>query len=152
MLDIAAAYERHAAQLRRYVARRVGDEADDILGDLWLEACERASAYEDRGYPVSSWLYRIAQSRIVDRARQARRRPTLPLTEWSASYDAPDVAHLDARDDARRVLAAMLPDQARACWLRYAVGLDGGETAQAMGRSRGAVKALTHRGKERAHV
>lgn len=147
MLDLAAAYEAHADQLRRYVERYVGcpDVADDILGALWLSAVRHAARYEDRGYPVSSWLYRMARSRIVDYYRQHGRWVArhIPLYEGVVAPDA-----MEAIEDNGLALLAVLnePSQRAVLALRFVADLSVGEVADRLGKTPGAVKALQHRG------
>ena len=78
---ISGLYERYAPQIRRYIASRLGDptQAEDICGDVFVKVLESLDRYEDRGWPFSAWLYRIADARKVDFRRQARQRPSLPL-------------------------------------------------------------------------
>src|SRR5689334_3957362 len=80
---ISGLYERYAPQIRRYIASRLGDpsQAEDICGDVFVKVLESLDRYEDRGWPFSAWLYRIAYARTVDVLRQARRRPSIPLDE-----------------------------------------------------------------------
>src|SRR5262245_34985420 len=92
---ISGLYERYAPQIRRYIASRLGDPslAEDICGDVFVKVLESLDRYEDRGWPFSAWLYRIAYARTVDVLRQARRRPSLPLDEsLLGALDPPDDA------------------------------------------------------------
>ncbi len=41
----AALFDRHAAAVHRYLGRRVGDLADDLLSETFLIAFRRRSAY-----------------------------------------------------------------------------------------------------------
>ena len=140
VLDPAAAYERHASQIHRYCLAHFGaDAGPDIAAETWLRAVEKWHTYEERGYPVTAWLYRIAWARGVDRLRQARRRPTVPLAECDHTTPPPalpvDWSVLDVLEgDQRRVIVA-----------RYLLGYSLTETAQRLGRSVGATKALQHR-------
>ena len=152
MLDLEAAYTTYHAKLRGYVFQRIGDEhiADDILGAVWLEAVRCAPDYEDRGWPVSAWLFRVAQSRVIDTARKGARRPSRVLLETDAAPDTFDA--LESRLDASGVIAAKwerltLP-QRRVLVLRFWHDLSLGETAERLGVTTGAVKALQHRALE----
>src|SRR5215470_16898852 len=92
---IGRLYERYAPQIRRYIVARLGDpaQAEDICGDVFVKVLESLDRYEDRGWPFSAWLYRIAYARTVDVLRQARRRPSLPLDEsLLGALEPPDEA------------------------------------------------------------
>jgi RNA polymerase sigma-70 factor, ECF subfamily len=60
-------YERYFELIYRFVFKRIGgdeDKAGDITQLTFLKAMNNLSKYEDRGFPFSSWLYRIAQNEI----------------------------------------------------------------------------------------
>jgi DNA-directed RNA polymerase specialized sigma24 family protein len=77
---LAVAFERYGPQLRRYLYTRSSDihAVDDMLQLTFLEALRMWGRYEDRGFPISSWLFAIARSRLGDlqRERHRRRRET----------------------------------------------------------------------------
>src|SRR5215475_6172798 len=92
---ISALYERYAPQIQRYIASRLGDpvQAEDVCADVFVKVLESLGRYEDRGWPFSAWLYRIAYARTVDVLRQASRRHSIPLDETQlGSLEPPDEA------------------------------------------------------------
>lgn len=146
---IAAAYAQHAGRLRRYLIGRVGDVdvAEDLLSEVFARACEATGSYEDRGWQILSWLYRVAHNRAIDYRRQrARRGPPASLSPWHMRDDAPD-ERIIARMDLNDLLSAarLTPDQSRIIALRFVLGYDLQETAAQIGRTIGATKALQHR-------
>ncbi|MEU4234934.1 RNA polymerase sigma factor [Nonomuraea sp. NPDC026600] len=70
----AALFDRHADEIHRYAARRLGPEpAEDVTGEVFLVAF-RARARYDRSWPdARPWLYGIA-TKIVAQHRRAERR------------------------------------------------------------------------------
>ena len=148
---ISALYERYAPQIRRYIAARVGDplQAEDICGDVFVKVLESIERYEDRGWPFSAWLYRIAYARTVDVLRQARRRPSLPLDEaLLKTFEPPDdaiVARLSYHE-IKDVMEVLTQEQQLVLRLRFDEDRSLAEIAQSLGRSIGSVKALQHRG------
>ena len=61
--------------------------------DVFVKVLESLSRYEDRGWPFSAWLYRIAYARTVDVLRQSRRRHSIPLDETQlGALEPPDEA------------------------------------------------------------
>ncbi len=58
----AALYEKYYAQILGFVYQRVTtkDDAFDITQQVFLQAMLALPKYEFRGFPFSSWLYRIA--------------------------------------------------------------------------------------------
>jgi RNA polymerase sigma-70 factor, ECF subfamily len=66
----ARLYDRHAAPLHRYVARRLGDgAADDIVADTFLDAFRRRHKYDLKVRDARPWLYGIAANLIGKHSR-----------------------------------------------------------------------------------
>ncbi|HEY3230671.1 MAG TPA: sigma-70 family RNA polymerase sigma factor [Roseiflexaceae bacterium] len=148
---IGRLYERYAPQIRRYIASRLGDptQAEDICGDVFVKVLESLDRYEDRGWPFSAWLYRIAYARTVDVLRQARRRPSLPLDEaLLGALEPPDEAVMSrlSYHEISRIMESLTSDQRLVLRLRFGEDRSLAEIAQSLGRSIGSVKALQHRG------
>jgi RNA polymerase sigma-70 factor (ECF subfamily) len=111
-----------------------------------LESLDR---YEDRGWPFSAWLYRIAYARTVDVLRQARRRPSLPLDEsLLCALEPPDEAVMArlSYHEITGIMEELTSDQRLVLRLRFGEDRSLAEIAQSLGRSVGSVKALQHRG------
>jgi len=146
----AQIYDRYAKPLYRYIYFRVGDAdlAEDLQSEVFLRAFESLDRYEDRGWPFSAWLYRIARDRTIDMLRRRRFRQTVPLESWSGACEGPDrevAARLDC-EELRRHLCNLTDDQRQVIYLRFMADLSVHEVALRLGRSEGAVKALQHRG------
>ncbi|USI73415.1 RNA polymerase sigma factor [Sphingomonas morindae] len=70
--SLAKAFEANRAALLRYVrARGAGDDADDLLQDLWLKL---GGAGEVIVLDPLAYLYRMAHNLLLDRRRAALRR------------------------------------------------------------------------------
>lgn len=66
----AGLYDRHAAPLHRYVARRLGDgAADDIVAETFLDAFRRRHKYDPVRRDARPWLYGIAANLIGKHSR-----------------------------------------------------------------------------------
>ena len=146
--QLAAAYERHAPYILRYCRLRVGDAAEDVAADVWVTACRDAHRYEDRGYPVTAWLLRIAHNRCVDHIRRERRRPALPLLDCHAAPDA--LGACEAWADALPCLSAPHSAPQRYALMLAALGFGTETTAQALGVGTNAAKAVLHRARAAA--
>lgn len=144
-------YEHYAPRLRRYVASRIGDpvQAEDICSDVFVRMLESIERYEDRGWPFSAWLYRIAYARMIDILRQSRRRPLVSLDEHDpGSCDSFDETVLDrlAYLELQDMMCVLTNDQRTVLQLRFHEQCSLAEVAQSLGRTVGSVKALQHRG------
>jgi RNA polymerase sigma factor (sigma-70 family) len=71
-----AAFRRHRGQVFRYLRRRAGSAelAEDLTQEVFVSAAAHLSQL-DTAQPLLAWLYTVAQSRLLDEARRARRRP-----------------------------------------------------------------------------
>src|SRR6266498_3577660 len=148
---ISALYERYAPQIQRYIAARLSDPvlAEDVCADVFVKVLESLSRYEDRGWPFSAWLYRIAYARTVDVLRQSRRRHSIPLDERQlGALDPPDEAVMSriAYHEIKGAMDILTREQQLVLRLRFDEDRSLAEIAQSLGRSVGSVKALQHRG------
>jgi RNA polymerase sigma-70 factor, ECF subfamily len=150
---IAAIYERYAPAIYRYIYYRIGDpeQARDIQSDVFVKMLEGLGVYEDRGWPISAWLYRIAHARTIDAMRRGGRNQQVSLEPWNLLTDGPDEdLELSAdRAAVRRAFARLGDSQRQALTLRFVYGLNLDETARQMGRTVGSIKSLQHRACER---
>lgn len=147
---LALAFEQHAPRIRSYLLTRTHDAdlADDLVSEVFVTAVRRFDAWEDRGFPLSAWLYVIAHSRLIDHYRSVgRRRPPLSIESWCETEDTtePLADALDAAACIRLAIGRLCPRFRAVLWLRYVEGWELSEIAQAWGVSANAVKAVQHR-------
>ncbi|MFI6944657.1 RNA polymerase sigma factor [Streptomyces sp. NPDC050422] len=151
----AAAYRLVHPGLLGYLRGLVGDDAEDVASDAWLEIARDVGRFRGDGAGFRGWTATIARHRALDHLRKQRRRPRTSLIEQ-------DVLALPGRaDTADAVLESMStrwtlaqirelpPDQAEAVLLRVVVGLDGPATARVLGKRPGAVRTAAYRGLKR---
>jgi RNA polymerase sigma factor (sigma-70 family) len=70
----AALFDRHATAVHRYLGRRVGELADDLLSETFLIAFRRRTAYRPEHVDLRPWLLGIATNLVHSHARTERRR------------------------------------------------------------------------------
>lgn len=70
----AVLFDRHAASVHRYLARRVAGLADDLLGETFLVAFRSRAGYEPARGEVRQWLFGIATNLLRRHARDEQRR------------------------------------------------------------------------------
>lgn len=141
-------YGRYVQQIYRYVLNRVGNVADaeDITSEVFIRASEGLSSYTITGVPFIVWLVRIARNQVINRFKKQSRHKETRLEVEIASADDPEQTAMQ-QATAEHVFQAMnklTEAQQEVLRLRFASGLSVAETAQAMGRSEGAVKFLQH--------
>jgi RNA polymerase sigma-70 factor (ECF subfamily) len=70
-------YRKYHDQIFRYIHQRMDDQelAFDITSQVFMKAINNLHKYQYRGFPFSSWLYRIAKSELYQsfRDRKAER-------------------------------------------------------------------------------
>jgi RNA polymerase sigma-70 factor (ECF subfamily) len=146
---LSAIYEHFAQGIFRYIYYRVGDveTARDVQSEVFLRMLEGIEHYEDRGWSISAWLYRIAHDRTIDVLRRRERQQTRPLDTW---FESGDEYNDEGIDQADRVtlytsMNQLAPDHRQVLLLRFVYDLSLQETARQMGRSVGSIKSLQHR-------
>lgn len=74
--NFATLFDRHAGAVHRYLSRRVGALADDLLSETFLVAFRRRDSYRplDGGVSIRPWLMGIATHVVQGHVRAERRR------------------------------------------------------------------------------
>jgi RNA polymerase sigma factor (sigma-70 family) len=129
-------------------------EAEDVAQDAFVRAYRALSGYDPariRSLNLGGWLWTIVLNVVRNRARSARRAPTVPLgagddRPGSAGGTEADALAAVAEAEWQARLAALPPAVRTAVVLRHVVGLGYGEIAEATGRPEGTVKSDVHRG------
>ena len=145
----AQIYEEFYDRIYRFVFFKMGDQgqAEDLSSQVFLKAIESGGSFHWRGVPISAWLFRIARNLVIDHQRRAiSQRRYLRL---EAAHNSPSTAEEDAlrslqHQEVRQAVAQLTPTQQEVINLRFSAGLSTAETAQALNKSLGAVKALQH--------
>jgi RNA polymerase sigma-70 factor (ECF subfamily) len=138
--------------LLRYLRGLVGDDAEDLASETWLQIARDIRSFRDEGAGFRGWAVTIARHRALDHVRRNQRRPVtgLPmelLDDLPDGQDTADQAIRLAATNATIAFIATLPgDQAEAVLLRVVVGLDAKAAAKVMGKRPGAVRTAAWRG------
>jgi RNA polymerase sigma-70 factor, ECF subfamily len=147
---IAALYQMYVDTIYRYVAYRVGSQADaeDLTAEVFVRMVKSLPDYQDTGAPFDAWLHRIAAVRVADFYRQQGRRPQVDLTENLASNTPlPEEVLQDEQEHARlrEALQQLSGDDQTVLILRFVERKSHQEVAQIVGKSVSAVKSIQHR-------
>ena len=149
---LADLYDWYMPRVYKYVVARVGNpaEAEDLTEEVFLKMLGAIGGFRWREVPFSSWIFRIAHNCIATHYRRSAQRggATSELSEDMVD-ERPDLAlAVEERitiEEVRRA-SALLPDaQREVIALRFAVGLSIAETAKALGKREGNIKALQHK-------
>ncbi|MFC8271972.1 RNA polymerase sigma factor [Streptomyces sp. NPDC057271] len=151
----AGAYRLVHPGLLGYVRGLVGEDAEDVASEAWLEIARDLGRFRGDGVGFRGWTAAIARHRALDHLRRQRRRPPTSLLErdvWElpGGLDTADAALERLSTQEALALVRTLPrDQAEAVLLRVVVGLDGPAAARVLGKRPGAVRTAGHRGLRR---
>ncbi|MFB6956235.1 RNA polymerase sigma factor [Streptomyces sp. NPDC056309] len=151
----AFAYRLVQPGLLGYVRGLVGDDAEDVASEAWLEIARDLGRFRGDGAGFRGWTATIARHRALDHLRRRRVRPqaaTLEqdVLELPGPYSTHDQALESMTTERALGLVRRLPrDQAEAVLLRVVVGLDGPAAARVLGKRPGAVRTATYRGLKR---
>ena len=152
-------YIRYAPGVSRFVGSRMRDRAltEDLTSETFARALRRINSVSDQGRDAGAWFTTIARNLITDHVKSSRvqrETVTAEFTDAGTDQDTPEQAVIrrDTAADVRRRVGQLPTDQQECIRLRYFQDLSVAETAAAMGRSDGAVKALAHRGIEGLRV
>ncbi|GII79138.1 DNA-directed RNA polymerase sigma-70 factor [Sphaerisporangium rufum] len=151
----AGLFDRHAAALHRYVARRLGASlADDVVSDVFLAAFRRRRRYEPAYPDARPWLYGIAAN-LIRRHHRTEIRSYRALARAGAGQLAePAADRVDDRVAAQQAgLAAALaelPAADREVLLLIAwADMTYEEVSRALDVPMGTVKSRLHRARAR---
>lgn len=148
--------KRYAPALYRLALRLTGDadEAEDVLQDAFIRACDNVTEFESRS-SLGTWLHRIVLNTALMRLR--RRRPErMSLAPDGGEGSVPEQL-VDRSEPSQVALSGelrnyvehallTLPDALRAAFvLRDLEGLSTCEAAAALGISETALKVRLHR-------
>ncbi|MGD1217075.1 MULTISPECIES: RNA polymerase sigma factor [Streptomyces] len=151
----AVAYRIVQPGLLGYLRGFVGDDAEDVASDAWLEIARDLGRFTGDGAGFRGWTATIARHRALDHLRRLKVRPRSGMIEANVlDLPSPHSTHdqaLESLSTARALeLVRELPqDQAEAVLLRVVVGLDGPAAARVLGKRPGAVRTAAYRGLKR---
>ncbi|MFF2998380.1 RNA polymerase sigma factor [Streptomyces sp. NPDC057950] len=151
----AVAYRMVQPGLLGYLRGIVGDDAEDVASDAWLEIARDLGRFRGDGAGFRGWTATIARHRALDHLRRQKVRPrATPLENEALELPGHHSTHDQALEtlgtERALELVARLPrDQAEAVLLRVVVGLDGPAAARVLGKRPGAVRTAAHRGLRR---
>ena len=135
-----------------YMRLQGAPEPDDVVSEVFLSVFSRLDSFRGGEDRFRSWVFTIAHHRLVDDWRQRGRGPA--AAEGDHSHTLADTPGGDVEEEAlrqlseqrvRRLCDLLAPDQRDVVLLRMVAGLSLEQTADALGKTTTAVKALQHR-------
>ncbi|MFF5017689.1 RNA polymerase sigma factor [Streptomyces sp. NPDC001165] len=151
----AVAYRIVQPGLLGYLRGLVGEDAEDVASDAWLEISRDLGRFRGDGAGFRGWTATIARHRALDHLRRQRVRPRGTALEQDVlDLPGPHSTHDQALESitterALELVRSLPRDQAEAVLLRVVVGLDGPSVARVLGKRPGAVRTAAYRGLKR---
>ncbi|MFC4470459.1 RNA polymerase sigma factor [Streptomyces xiangluensis] len=148
----SVAYRLVQPGLLGYLRGIVGDDAEDVASDAWLEIARDLGRFRGDGAGFRGWTATIARHRALDHLRRQKTRPRPSVLEQDVLelpgvHNTHDQALESISTEYALELVSRLPrDQAEAVLLRVVVGLDGPAAARVLGKRPGAVRTASYRG------
>ena len=139
-------YLKTAPALRGYLCHSCGsvELAEDIMQEAFLRFMRTApSDMEEKA--MKSYLYRTAESLLIDHWRRAKRSRGL-LDHWFRNKKTVE-RHKD-HESVSAAFGGLKPQQQSLLWLAYVEGFDHREIAEATGVKEKSVKVLLFRAKK----
>jgi RNA polymerase sigma-70 factor (ECF subfamily) len=155
-------YDRYVDTVFRFIYFRVGNRplAEDLTADTFLRALKRINSFTWQGRDLGAWLVTIARNLVADHFKSGRYRLEVTTGDvLDADHPdrgpegSPEVAVVDHITNVALLGAVrqLNPEQQECIVLRFLHGFSVAETAHAMGKNEGAIKALQYRAVRALH-
>ncbi len=147
-------YDHYVKPIYRFIAVKVSvrQEAEDLTHEVFLTAWQKLPSFTFRGFPFSSWLYRIARNRVIDHYRTKKQHADInEVDEGLLGITDSHEAGVDTALTLSKIYEAMKglnADQQDVLILRFVDDLSPAEIAEVLDKSEGAVRIIQHRAVE----
>ncbi len=146
----AKLYEHYYQDIYNYIYYRVPNDAlaEDLTSEVFMKVLESIDSFTFRGFPFSSWLFRIAKNLTIDYYRSHPEPVELPLEEGALPVgEGPsDVFEKElTQQQLAQALSSLTEDQQQVIILKFVDRLSNADAAQILDKSEGAIKSLQYR-------
>lgn len=152
----AQIYDRYLDTVFRFVYFRVGNRqlAEDLTAETFYRALKRIGSFTWQGRDLGAWLVTIARNLVADHFKSGRYRLEVTTSdvldaerEDRGPEGSPESAVVDHITNITLLTAVkqLNPEQQECIVLRFLQGFSVAETAKAMDKNEGAIKALQYR-------
>ena len=102
-------YEKYFQQLFIFIFKKVQNEdlSGDICSKTFMKAMMNIDKYEDRGFPFSSWLYRIASNEVNLYFRAQKKEITIQINENQVATIAQEIDLGDNEEQLHLILSKL---------------------------------------------
>ncbi len=156
-------YDQYYPKIFGYVLRRTAsiDVAQDVTSEVFFKALKNLGQFCYRGFPFSSWLYRIATNEIANYFRKNKREKFCleeAFNSVSISNPSAETELLEAEAELKRHedflilhenLSKLSVKYQEVITLRFFENKQVKEIGEILGKREGTIKSLLHRGLEK---
>ena len=140
--QFAVLYDKYFDQIYRYVYRRVSDKdtVHDLVSQTFYDALSHIKSFEWRGYPFSSWLYKIAHNNVLKWYREQSKGQKVNLDDINEIADLTVDQNRDAvvkekQAEVQKVLDQLDDEEREIIRLKFFEEVSNIEIAEIMGLS-----------------
>lgn len=149
-------YQRYSEAIYRYLFFRLRStqDAEDLTGQVFLNAWRSIARFEPGKVPFAAWLYTIAHNLLVNYYRNNQRRPETAIDnhldqaiEDKGSPVTPETEFEKKwRSQAlRQAIESLKEEQQLVIYFRFVERRDHNDVARLLGKSEGAVRTIQFR-------
>ncbi len=147
-------YRMYMQPIYRYIYFQVKsrEEAQDLTAEVFTKAFEKIGTFKDQGFPVSSWLYKIARNAIIDNWKRKKPINLSQIDNSENRFAEPEIDYSESIDNEVEVKKLKLAmenlseDQREVITLKYIDDLKTAQIAKVTGKTEQAVRAAIYRG------
>ena len=139
--------DRFEGRIYRLAMSRLRDrhDAEEVTQEALLRAWRSIRTYRE-GEPVAPWVLTIARREVINVVR--RRQKAARDRERETPRSEPAREAPEGKSVWTVAREALSPEAYEAVWLRYGEGLDPGQIARVLGKSRVGVRVTLHRARK----
>ena len=142
-------FDELARPVAGYLRMQGAREPDDLVNEVFIGVFSGLGNFEGDEGQFRSWVFTITHRRLTDERRRLGRRPMVSgdsVADHRGGDGADDALASRGNERARELLGRLAPDQRDVLLLRIVADLTVERTAESLGKTTGAVKALQRRG------
>lgn len=143
-------YDIYIEDIYRFVFYKVGQRevAEDLTEDAFFKAWQKLDTFEQKKYPFSSWLYRIAKNTVIDYFRKEKvsiEELNIDIADERMETKKSAEQHFNQKI-LQKALVHLPETQREVVVLKYVNELSHKEISEVVGKSEIAVRTLLSRG------
>ena len=145
-------YSWLAPELRGYLRARGAQDADDALGEVFVQLARNIGGFAGDAVGFRSWAFLVAHNRVIDQSRRRKADKSIatdpgliPSIRSTLSVEAEVIESMSAPEMRAWLGEHLTEDQLDVVLLRVFGGFSAAEVAEALGKQPGAVRVSQHR-------